>query len=444
MKREHISQVLELIDTAYIEEATTFSGVTPKKNNLFLYISIAACMAVFLACTVWLILRNAAPKDSGEWDIMMEHSTSRTTSSTNTSSSTDSIAESEVTSATDPTPSTHTDSTAPSSETEPPTDPTAPTESTEPFSSSESDWPDPPNSSADGDWLDFATDSPISLGYIPNLPVAGGDIYLIQPAVSSLHSLDVVAGKVYPIYIDPYPIDHSDPQYEITEELIENTQQNLTTYLTLLLGTGNYIGTYNPDIPYALFYDREELSIVAGKESLSVTSTAYDLYSTLTLEDLNTNPLFRAALSYIGIVNPSITAEIEYDVNGKVYQYNYIITEHTEDPQKSLFNRTFSHITIRSYVEGRLLSISLIHRDQPVEVGATTLATTEDIEDYLQKSYPDLAQKPHVTEVFYSSKVLTGYHVPSYRIFFAEAELSEEYGAPAYTVLELTDSRFLK
>lgn len=441
MKREHISQVLEQIDTAYIDEATTFPGVTPKKSKLFLYISIAACMTIFLTCTVWLILKNAAPKDPGDWDIMMAHTTSQTTSPTHGTLPTESMdAPRPIT--TDP--SASTDSTSPADRTEPSTAPTVPTESSEPPSSSV-DLNDPPEPGcfSDGDYLDYVTDSPISLGKIPFFQASGSEFYLIQPAFSELHSPESTQGSVYPIYLDPYPVDQGGPQYEITEEYITEIQGNMGHYLSLIFGNGDYAGVYNPDIPYALFYDREDLSIVAGKESLSVTSTAYDVYSTLTLEDLDTNPLFRAALSYIGIVNPSITADIEYDVNGKVYQYNYFITEYTENPQESLFNHTFSHIMIRSYVEGSLLSISLIHRDQPVEVGATTLATTEDIEDYLQKSHPELAQKPHVTEVFYSSKVLTGYYIPSYRIYFEEAELTKEYGAPAYTVLEFTDSRFL-
>ncbi len=52
--------------------------------------------------------------------------------------------------------------------------------------------------------------------------------------------------------------------------------------------------------------------------------------------------------------------------------------EYTENPQESLFNPTFSYITIRTYAESNLLTVSLIHRDQLVEIGATT----KDIEDY--------------------------------------------------------------
>ena len=441
MKREYISQVLEQIDTAYIEEATTFPGAKTKNNKLVFYISIAACMTIFLTCTVWLLLRNASPKDSGNWDIMMEHSTSQTIFPTHGSLPTESMDEPRPIT-TDP--SAPTDSTSPTDWTDPSTDPTVPTESSEhPSSSVDLNDPPEPGCFSDGDYLDYVTDSPISLGKIPFFQASGSEFYLIQPVFSELHFPESTQGSIYPIYLDPYPVDQSGPQYDITEEYIAEAQGNMGHYLSLIFGNGDYTGVYNPDIPYALFYDREDLSIVAGKESLSVTSTAYDVYSTLTLDDLDTNPLFRAALSYIGIVNPSITAEIEYDIKGKVYQYNYFITEYTENPQESLFNRTFSHITIRSYVDGNLLSISLIHRDQPVEVGATTLATTEDIEDYLQKFHPELAQKPHVTEVFYSPNVLTGYYIPSYRIYFEEAQLSEEYGAPAYTVLELTDSRFL-
>lgn len=442
MNREHISQVLEHIDTEYIDEATLYPHTHAVRHGRkkYLYLSIAASLVLILTSVVILAVKSPAPGQPPGWDIVMANSTSPTYHS----ESLPPITEQDETSQGEISP-TVTQSTSETTPTEPTgsTEPTNSTEPTEPSSSqSGSDISPPPQDSGDGEFLDFVTDGPISLSLIPTLQTGGGEFYLMQLAFPEILLLERVQGHIYPIYQNPYPVDHGGPQYEITEELIAGMQRSLSRYLSLIWGEGNYTGTYNPDIPYVVSYDQDGLSFVAGAESVNVTSTAYSPYSTLTPEDLYANPLFRAALSYCGITTPTVTAEIEYNIYGEISNYNYIVTEATDDPQEALLKRIFSSVTIRSYTGENLLSVSVRSMGRPAEVGITTLASTEDIESYLLEAYPELSKKPHAIQVFYSTHARQGYYLPSYRIYFEEAELSEEYRAPAYTILELTDARF--
>ncbi|MBR6825432.1 MAG: hypothetical protein IKM59_02685 [Oscillospiraceae bacterium] len=448
MNLELISQVLEHIDTEYIDEATLYPHTHAVRHGRkkYLYLSIAASLVLILTSVVILAVKSTAPGQPPGWDIVMANSTAPTYHS----ESLPPITEQDETSQGELSP-TVTGSTFETTPTDPtgsiePTGSTEPTNSTEPTepssSQSGSDISPPPQDSGDGEFLDFVTDGPISLSLIPNLQAGGGEFYLMQPAFPEILLLERAQGDIYPIYQNPYPVDHGGPQYEITEEFIAGMQRSLSRYLTLIWGEGNYTGTYNPDIPYVLSYEQGGLSFVAGAESVNVTSTAYSPYSTLTPEDLYANPLFRAALSYCGITTPTITAEIEYNIYGEISNYNYIVTEATDDPQEALLKRIFSSVTIRSYTGENLLSLSVRSMGRPAEVGITTLASTEDIESYLLEAYPELSKKPHTIQVFYSTRARQGYYLPSYRIYFEEAELSEEYRTPAYTILELTDARF--
>ena len=437
MNREHISQVLEHIDTEYIDEATLYphTHTVLRRSNKYLYLSIAASLALALTCAVILAAKNTDPGQPPGWDIVMANSTAPTYHS----ESLPPIAEQDETSQGELSP-TVTESTFETT----PTDPTGSIEPTEPSSSeNSSDISPPPNDSTDGEFLDFVTEEPISLSLISNLQATGGEFYFMQPAFPEILLLERAQGDIYPIFQNPYPVDHGGPQYEITEEFIVKMQRSLTRYLTLIFGEGNYTGTYNPDIPYVLSYDQDALSFIAGAESVNVTSTSYSPYSSLSHGDLYANPIFRAALSYCGITTPTIAAEIEYNIYGEISNYNYIVTEAADGPQEALLNRTFSSVSIRSYTGENLLSVSARSMERPAEVGITTLASTEDVESYLSESYPELSKKPHTIQVFYSTHARQGYYIPSYRIYFEEDELSEEYGAPVYTIVDLTDTRFL-
>ncbi len=463
MKKEKISHVLENLDIAYIEEATIFPGSEAKtwRTPFLKWLPVAACLALLLSGCIWYILREPSHEDPNDWEIIMQYSDpsagkdphqsenssegfpsspyypGTTDASTVPTSSdiTDSPDPPDPIGSTDPTFNTestnNTESTAPSN----PTSSTAPSIDPDDFPA--------PGISADPVYLDFVTKDPICLADVPSLPAAGGDFHLQQFAFPEILSLKASERKNYPIYANSYPVGQAGALFEITEEYTEMSQENLRTFLTLLFGDGDYSGVYTDYSSHSLIYEDKEISLAARATSLSVTSTAYETYSQLTQEDLNANPLIHAAISYCAIEDPMITQEIEYDVYGNVYNYNYIITEKTADPQQALFDHTFSYVMLHSFVGENIFVLSAVHVEQPEEVGATTLATVEEIEAYLQKSYPHLAEKAHVIELFYSAQVIPGYYVPCYRVFFEEPELTQQYGVPAYSIMDLTDSRFL-
>ncbi|MBP3413231.1 MAG: hypothetical protein J6K89_08220 [Oscillospiraceae bacterium] len=450
MKQQKLTQVLDQLDPTYIEEAGAFVPSEKKQRRLIWYLSAAACLLLLLSCTLWIGLGSLSPSEPHEWEILLEHSKPTFTEEGDPTSEptlpstaplepsnqgSEPISSEEPTSSepirepTSPEPTDHTEPT------EPPT-----TGNTEP------DIPPEPNGTGDPDFTDFLTEDPIEPMELPKLPTAGGENYILkQISFRELYTLQAAEGDIYPIFADPYPMGQEGPLFPITEDYLAMAQGNLQHFLTLLLGQGAYRGAYEPNVSHELRYEGEGLSLTAGHSSVNVTSGLYVLPPTVTPEELDSNPLIRAALSYCGIEAPVVSEEIEYDIHGAPYAYVYTLTEQTEDPFTAVVHDHYTYVSIRSYAEGEqeLLSVTAVHSQAPVEVGVTSLATVEEIEAYLQEAYPHLYERDHVIELFYSSAVMVGYTVPCYLVIFENPEMSQKYAAPAYTVVQLTDARFL-
>ncbi|MBR4309043.1 MAG: hypothetical protein IKT58_05560 [Oscillospiraceae bacterium] len=435
MKQERISAILEQLDPQYIEEALSYAPAN-KPRPVYKYCAIAACFVLFIASCVWFLWRPTAPDPQTE--IQLAHN--EPIESPSTQAPTASTAHTEASESTEPS------SLYEPSGPEPVEDPSEPEPIEDPPEPQLPDDPPPPSYAEDPAFLNFVTEEPISFTELPSPPSAGGDSYIWrQLYFSPALALESHQGRIYPLYADPYPYDETGPLFAVTEDFLVLEQRNLQTYMTLLLGEGEYTGKYDQSVSHKLFYEGYGLSLIVGERGVHITSSEYGLYPELTREDLAENSLIRAALSYCSIDTPVIIREVEYNIHGEEQTYIYTLTQATADPFTELLSYSYSYVTVRSFAEeeGSLLLVSAVRDTELYEQGIATIATREEVERYVHEAYPELADHPHVVELYYSSKVLPGYRVPCYRVIFTEEDLSKQYGVPVYTLVDLTDARFL-
>lgn len=292
-----------------------------------------------------------------------------------------------------------------------------------------------------------STTTPISqtvtLAVVPQMSASGSyNIALLESKQAALVEQEFSAAEAYPIFVDPYPTGIGGPVYEITEEVLAKQEENLLQYLSCLYGEGEYETFYNSDITHKVQYEDENIRACASVKLVTISSDNYQVYTELTTDILQENPLLCAAIAYTGFQDPVITKELRYNLIGEISHYMYRITELSEDRLTTVLNDRLSYISVSCCVETNTLQIKIAKIKDLEESGTTPLATRQEIDAFFAEIYPDAVPENYAVEVYYDNTVQLGYYIPCYRVYINEPILSEELSVPAYSIWELTDARF--
>ncbi len=279
------------------------------------------------------------------------------------------------------------------------------------------------------------------------LPRYGGagdyDLTVLDDKSAKAVGQDYVAGSDYPIFVDPYPVGQGGPSYEITQEIIARQETSLEEYLTLLYGTGDYGFSQADDSLQRTVFEDSDISVRADANGLTVSSSAYPVGQALTAETLNDNPLLRAALDYLDIESPRLLQSFSYGYDGQLLGYSYQIFETEAESLADACSRSFSSIRVNVFVGVDDVIIKILNVTPSRTEQTVRAVSEEDLDTYISAQFPDFPPEDYRVEVYYDKNVQPGFYVPCYRVYLAEAAVSEQLEVPVYTVLSLANSELM-
>lgn len=283
------------------------------------------------------------------------------------------------------------------------------------------------------------------LSVLPRYGGAGDfDLTVLEDASAELVGQNYTADAEFPVFVDPYPTGQGGPAYEITQAVLSRQEASLEEYLTLLYGKGDYEFSQADDSLHRTVYEDDDITVWAGANGLTVSSASHPVGQSLTEDELYTDPLLCAALEYLEIEEPRILQSFAYGYDGQLLRCSYQIFAAETEPLADAFSRSFSSILVNVFigVDDVIIKIPNI---TPTQTGETVRTVSEaELDSYLETQFPDFPPEEYRVEVSYDKNVRPGFYVPCYRVYLAEAAISEQLEVPVYTVLSLANSELME
>jgi hypothetical protein len=231
--------------------------------------------------------------------------------------------------------------------------------------------------------------------------------------------------------------------FEIDDEAIGMMTNNLSQFLVLLYGesvaeTCDIVK--NPEVEHKVLYDNGKSEMWSSVNGISIITSEYDLVQDITSISLNDNALLKAAVEYLDIQTPQIISTTVYGTDGSPYEYQYKITESTDDLFTRILNNSFSYITVTYSPDSEEALLQIRKADMPEKYGDYKIISYEAALEYLEETHPNIDTSNTKTEIYYSSTIQPGYYIPCYRFYLAETDTGTtlKSGKMQYTVVDLT------
>jgi len=242
----------------------------------------------------------------------------------------------------------------------------------------------------------------------------------------------------FPVYINEYPFGQEGPLFEIDDSVTDMMIDNLEQYLALLYGESSgekYDIAKHPEIPYKVFYDNGKTEIWSGVSGLSMITDEYNIVQDVTGGSLKENEFVKAAMEYLNIKNPQVASVIECNAEGDIYEYQYTITENTDDFFTNILNNSFSYIKVTYHPESTEVLLQICKRGIPEKYGDFRIISYDMALKYLQDNYANIDASKTKAEIYYSATIQPGYYIPCYKFYLEET--SVKYDVPRYTVVHI-------
>lgn len=225
-----------------------------------------------------------------------------------------------------------------------------------------------------------------------------------------------------PVYKDPYPNDHGEPEYEFTDEVKEIRRRNLTDFLDTLYG-GQEAREYeiSEDGPhYLVSWHTDTLDAWGREYGVHIYTKEFDIRRDAESGDLLSNDLILAALEYTGIKQPQVRRTAEYKGGGKAAGNIYTITEQSESVLENMQSNRFRHISVsfdaKDKKNGDTVRI-VIEKNEPQEAESCETVSYKDALSYIQQKYSDKEVTKIRAEARYERTAAKGYFVPCYKFY---------------------------
>lgn len=251
--------------------------------------------------------------------------------------------------------------------------------------------------------------------------------------------------ETFPVYVNNYSYGPEGPLYDVTDTLKTTISNNLSRYLGYLyddFSSQRVMFSSDSGREYEVYYVRNSTEVRSLMNSISVLSSDYSIPNSATDTEILDNALVKAAMTYLGITNPTVTGTVEYKTNGTEDLRTYIITDTTSNVFQRILNRSFSRITVTKYAD----SNDIIVQIRDVAVNGLTKYADYPVLSYssvltaLSSYYPDMDTTDVEAEIYYSATVQPGYFFPCYR-FYIKDGVTTRSTDNTYTVVDvlLTD-----
>lgn len=244
-----------------------------------------------------------------------------------------------------------------------------------------------------------------------------------------------------PVYVNNYSYGQEGPLYDVTDTLKKIISDNLSRYLEILYddySSQEVIFTSDSGREYEVYYIRNSTEVRSRMNSISMLSSDYNISNRITDAEVLDNALVKAAITYLGITNPSVTRTIEYNTDGAENLYTYVITDETSDIFQRVFNRSFSCVTVKKYADlsDVIVQISDVSVDELIWYADYSVLPYSSVLTTLTSYYPNMDLSDIKAEIYYSATVQPGYFFPCYRFFIKDGVTTQGMN-DTYTVVDV-------
>ncbi len=236
------------------------------------------------------------------------------------------------------------------------------------------------------------------------------------------------------VFKGKYMSHMTGPLYEFDEELEARLNANMEKMLGLLysdyaLDAAGY--TIETESLPRLVYTNGDVSVASNATFVGINISGASLPEDITDEELLSNTYVKAALEYLGIKDPAVTLNIEYNIEGEEYNYNYEIYERTDDAVKTTVNKCFSCIKVQHIASAQGRYGYFVHvvdtgEDDRIPMEEYPVISFSDAVDALVTLYPDIDRESIMAEMYYNSYKIPTFYLPTYRFYVKESESVEE------------------
>jgi hypothetical protein len=227
----------------------------------------------------------------------------------------------------------------------------------------------------------------------------------------------------YPIYMNEYPNGEEGALYEYDENIKTSITNYLSQFLDILYGENldeSYEITDAYIVDNKVLYDNGKSKIYSGVSGISMLTAEYEVDMSITVDNIQDNDLLKAAIAYLDIKTPQLTFTIEYDDDGMVYDYEYKITEESDDLFTNIINNSFSYIRVICHPDIDDIALIIYKVDMPEKVGDYEIITYSEALKALQAEYRNIDVSGSKCEISYSPNIQTGYYIPCYRFYIED------------------------
>lgn len=240
-----------------------------------------------------------------------------------------------------------------------------------------------------------------------------------------------------PVYRDPYPNDHGEPEYEFTDEVKEIRRRNLADFLDMLYGAQEAreyeISEDGPH--YLVSWHTDTLEAWGREYGVHIYTKEYNVRRDAENDDLLNNEMILAALEYTGIKQPQVSRTVEYKGGGRAAGNVYTITGQSESVLESMLSNRFRYISVsfdaKDGKNGDTARI-VIEKSEPQEAESCETVSFKDALSYIQRKYSDKEVTKIQAETRYERTAAKGYFVPCYKFYVEfQSETNGEKGQNA-------------
>lgn len=233
-----------------------------------------------------------------------------------------------------------------------------------------------------------------------------------------------------PVYSDPYPSDHGEPEYEFTEEVKEKRRGNLTDFLDILYGSheDREYETSDDGSHYLVSYQADRMEAWGREYGLHIYTKDYNVRGDAESGELFQNELIQAALDYTGIRQPQLRRVTQYKGGGKASGSVYIITEQSEAVLEGMQAGRFRYISVGIDTQDKKNRDTVrivIEKNEPQETGTYETVAYQEALQYVQQKYAGKNVTEIRAEACYERKAAKGYFVPCYKFYVEYSENSD-------------------
>ncbi|GEM_PF-2588180 len=269
---------------------------------------------------------------------------------------------------------------------------------------------------------------------------AGGDDFAASyesiPEAAFVNASTILT-STFPVYLNKYPTGQGGPQYVITDSLTDMMTTKLEQYLNILYGKkgSNYNITKQEDVTYKVIYDNGDMSAMSGVSDISILTSEYNIAQDAVNGNLVNNEIIKAGIEYLGIINPQVKKEVEYNVKDEPYSFQYIITESTDDMFMDILNSSFEYIKISCHTNSASALVKIVKTQELEKYGDYQITTFDQAVEYIKENYPNIESSTAQAEIIYSTVVRPEYFVPVYKFYVEDTSIKDK--AARYGIIQI-------